>query len=357
MITNTPLITVLLPVYNVEKYIEEAIQSVLDQTFEDFEILVIDDCSTDNTLEIIETITDDRIKIIKKEANKGLIDSLNLGFSLAKGKYIARMDGDDVNELTRFEKQFNVLESNPDVIACGSWIKFFGSNEKLIKHRETHSEIVAQMLVKCPMSLGCCMLRTSAVKNIGFEDDKLHVEDYDFWTRIAWDGRLYNIQEVLYHYRGHDNQVSNKYKELQVRGDFIIQLTLFKKLNYCTNKFKDDLLSKFLLKSDTIELEEFVLFLNWIKQLRVLNTKSKVFNTIELDSIMNSIKKRVVYQIFFTNDFAGVTKKWRKKAIFKLSKDDIIYVLKLKSKERLKIISKLVKLNAPLIYFYLFEGL
>ncbi|WP_281847507.1 glycosyltransferase family 2 protein [Olleya namhaensis] len=340
MINNTPLITVLLPVYNVEKYIEEAIQSVLDQTFEDFEILVIDDCSTDNTLEIVETINDDRIKIIKKEANKGLIDSLNLGFSLAKGKYIARMDGDDVNELTRFEKQFNVLESNPDLIACGSWIKYFGGHESIIKHCEKHDAIVAQMLVKCPMSLGCCMLRTSAVIKFSFNIAKIHVEDYDFWSRIAWEGKLYNVQEVLYHYRSHESQISSLFKDIQVKGDMGIQLFLFKKIEYDEKKYSDSFFKKFLLRQEHIKVEELELFINCFKEIEALNKKKRVFETRELKIILNQIKRSVIYKIYFTNSFNEIDKKWRTQALFKLPIKDFVYVTKIKIKEKIKFLFK-----------------
>ncbi|PKG51718.1 glycosyltransferase family 2 protein [Olleya sp. 1-3] len=339
MKSKQPLISVILPVYNVERYVKEAMDSILNQTVQDFEILVIDDCSTDNTLVVIEAIEDSRIKIIKKEANKGLIDSLNLGFSLAKGKYIARMDGDDINELTRFEKQFNVLESNHDVIACGSWIKYFGGHDKVVKHSEKHDAIVAQMLVKCPMSLGCCMLRTSAVLKFSFNADKVHVEDYDFWTKIAWEGKLYNLQEVLYHYRSHDAQVSHLYRNMQAQGDVLIQLFLFKKLKYDQGRFNAAFLTKFIQKKQEIKVEEFELFLEWLKTLTLLNEKSKVFEGKELDVVLNTIKITVINNIFFNNGFQGIDKKWRKKAFFKLEVLDFIYVFKRKISERIKIIT------------------
>ena len=103
ILMNNPLISVVLPVFNVEQYIEECIESILNQSYVFFELLIIDDCSTDNTLEILRSFKDNRINIIEKSNNKGLVDSLNLGLDLAKGKYIVRIDGDDINTLKRFE--------------------------------------------------------------------------------------------------------------------------------------------------------------------------------------------------------------------------------------------------------------
>ena len=101
---ETPLVSVLLPVYNVELYIEEALCSILNQTYTNFECIVIDDASTDRTVQIIESVKDDRIVLIKKEKNTGYTKNLNEGIKLCKGKYIARMDGDDISYPERFQK-------------------------------------------------------------------------------------------------------------------------------------------------------------------------------------------------------------------------------------------------------------
>ena len=116
-----PKISVLMPVYNCELYVQEAIDSILNQTFIDFELLIIDDCSTDKTVEIINNYADKRIKLTTKPHNTGLTNSLNYGLSIAQGQYIARMDGDDVSVLDRFEKQVKFLDTNPDIILCGTW--------------------------------------------------------------------------------------------------------------------------------------------------------------------------------------------------------------------------------------------
>ena len=143
-----------MPTYNGEKYIEEAIQSVLDQTFTNFEFLIIDDGSTDNTAAIINSFKDERITYIKKHANTGIAHSLNLGIDKAKGKFIARMDDDDVSMPTRFEKQIEIFNIKPEIIVCGSSV--YSDNNKLFKVSQNHELVKIQLLFYNP-----CLLYTS----------------------------------------------------------------------------------------------------------------------------------------------------------------------------------------------------
>ena len=117
--------TVLMPVYNAEKYVAEAIDSILNQTFNDFEFLIINDGSTDNSLDIIKSYDDPRITIINNETNLGLSHTLNKGIELARGEYIIRMDADDISLSIRLEKQIEFMDSNQHIGICGSWIQTF----------------------------------------------------------------------------------------------------------------------------------------------------------------------------------------------------------------------------------------
>ena len=168
------LISVILPVFNVEKYIVECIASILNQTIQDYELLIIDDCSTDKTLEMVAGFSDNRIKIITKEKNSGLVDSLNLGMQLAKGKYIARMDGDDISVADRFEKQLQVLENDSNIKACGCWLQQFGIDNEIIKHKEFHHEIMVHMITSCAMSLGSTMFDREWALKFPFDESKKH---------------------------------------------------------------------------------------------------------------------------------------------------------------------------------------
>lgn len=331
------LISVVLPVYNVASFIKEAIDSILNQTIQDFEIIVIDDCSTDKTIEIVKSYNDERIRILTKSENKGLIDSLNIGFNAAKGKYIARMDGDDISDLKRFEKQLYVLENNPEIKVCGSWLQAFGKENKIIKHKEHHEQILVNMMVHCSMSLGSVMLDRVWAKEESFDENKKHVEDYDFWSRVIWKGKVYNIQEVLYKYRIHETQVSKTYNEIQRKGDIPIKLVFFKKLNYNPNRFEDRFLEKMFLQNEFFSIEEFSLFLEWLKTLQKQNNKLEIYNKSDFNKVVNSYKTSLIYKIYFHSNFCGVDKKWRIKALTKLSFSDFVYVLKLKIKEKIKL--------------------
>ena len=129
----SPTISVLMPVYNVEAYIGEAVESILAQTFADFELIILDDCSTDKTSDIVTTFSDSRIRYIKQPRNLGLSENLNTGIRMARGKYIARMDGDDIAVNTWLEKGKCVLDNNPDIGICSSGFEWFGSKKATVR--------------------------------------------------------------------------------------------------------------------------------------------------------------------------------------------------------------------------------
>lgn len=323
-------------VYNSESYINEAIDSVLNQTISDFEFLIIDDGSTDNSVAIIKKYRDKRINLVIKEINTGLIDSLNLGLQLAKGKYIARMDSDDINLSNRFEKQLAILEGNPEIHVCGCWLKAFGEKDHIIKHKEFHDEIVANMLIHCSMTMGSVMFEKKAFEGYQFNKEKKHVEDYDYWTRIAWECKFYNIQEVLYCYRKHKTQISALYLQKQIEGDIAIKLFLFKKLNYNTKMYSDILITKMLLLNECISIKEFSLYNKWISNILYLNKDSKVYSQKEFEKVLKILKEKTIYSLYFKKSTIGITKKWRLKSLLKLDFKDLIWILRIKGKEILK---------------------
>lgn len=333
---KNPLISVVLPIFNVELYIYDAIQSVLNQTIQDFEIIVIDDCSTDKTVDVVISFKDERIKIITKEQNKGLIDSLNIGFKTATGKYIARIDGDDINMPERFQKQLEILENNIEIKVCGCWLERFGNSNQIIKHKEYHDEIVAQLLISCSMSLGSVILNREWAQKFTFYENKKHVEDYDFWSRVAWSGKFYNIQEVLYYYRAHESQVTQLHSSTQRQGDIEIKLFLFKKLNYNTEIFLDEIITKMLLLNKPIKIWEFKLFLRWLRELVCLNNKMQVYSVIELKNVLIRIRRTALFSIYFRKSSIGITKEWRAKALFHLPLKDLLFVLNIKGREIFK---------------------
>jgi glycosyltransferase involved in cell wall biosynthesis len=224
------MVTVLLPVYNGEEYLKSAIDSILTQTYTDFEFLIINDGSTDNTEQIILSYTDPRIRYVKNEQNIKLIATLNKGLKLAKGKYIARMDADDISLPERLEKQISFLENNPNVGLCGSYLKSLGTaNNQLIGYKTNSDEIKFRLLFDTHFPHPAAVLRKDILDQFGleYEAEYIHVEDYVLWNRMAEHTDLAILPEVLVLKREHENQISLVHYQTQqkIMGDFRKALT------------------------------------------------------------------------------------------------------------------------------------
>lgn len=208
-------ITVLMPVCNAAPYIKEAVQSILSQSYTAFELLIIDDGSTDGTLDKIKRFTDPRIRLIAHPANFGLVSSLNEGIELSASEYIARMDGDDIALPNRLERQIAYMDANPDVGVCGSQAHYLGTDSVTTKPLE-HEQIRCWQLFHCTFIHPSVMIRRSVLDACGIRYLPYpHAEDYEIWNRLGDVTRLVNLPDVLMRYRLHPNQVSNKYNVLQ----------------------------------------------------------------------------------------------------------------------------------------------
>jgi glycosyltransferase involved in cell wall biosynthesis len=205
-----PVISVILPVYNGEKYVAESIDSILNQTFTDFELIIINDGSTDNSLQVLQAYQkfDTRIRLITRE-NKGLVATLNEGIDLARGAWIARMDADDISMPQRFEKQLQWLTKTKADI-CGSWIRFFGAENRPVRqHPHTDAGIKAEMLFSPGFAHPTVMMKAALVKLERYDSAWENAEDYDLWERAVRAGwKMTNVPEVLLCYRLHEQQVS-----------------------------------------------------------------------------------------------------------------------------------------------------
>ena len=205
-ISKNPVVSVVMSVYNAEKYLDAAIRSILEQTYNNFEFIIINDGSNDRSLEIIKKYKneDDRIVLISRE-NRGLISSLNEGIAKARGEYIVRMDADDISLQFRIEKQLQVMEHDKDIVVCGSWINIFGENinEKVARYFEHDKQIKANLLVSCCFAHPSVMIRKDAFthNNILYDERFKNAEDYHLWTQLAKVGKFYNIPEILLKYR------------------------------------------------------------------------------------------------------------------------------------------------------------
>ena len=216
-----PLVTVLMSVYNGEKFLCEAIESILNQSFEDFEFLIINDGSIDASREIILRYDDPRINLVDNYKNLGLIRSLNKGISLAKGKYIARMDADDISMPGRLEKQVEFMDANEQVAVCGARGILINENGQKVgdiaPNAYTSEEIDARILIMNQFIHPAVMLRKKCILDIGGYNKKAnYAEDYRMWVDLLINNhKLYNLKSVLIKYRIHEESVSVKKREKQ----------------------------------------------------------------------------------------------------------------------------------------------
>lgn len=206
-----PEISVIIPVFNAAPFLQESIESILNQTFSDFELIILNDKSTDESLEIIKKnqSKDNRVIIIDKEQNVGPANLRNEGINAARGTFIALMDADDIALPTRFEKQIAILKNNPEIGVCGTGFTFFGSKKnKTINHSNDHDAIKVSFLHSCNIGNPTVMFKKEVLGDLKFDNDYVPAEDYDLWSRLLAKTHFYNIPESLLNYRQHDNNIS-----------------------------------------------------------------------------------------------------------------------------------------------------
>ncbi|MFH1547498.1 MAG: glycosyltransferase, partial [bacterium] len=204
---SNPLVSIVIPVHNGEKYIEESIKSCLLQTYSNFEIIVVDDKSTDNTLQILKELENRESKLIIIEAEKqnGLGNVLNIGIKASSGKYIARLDADDVMYPTRLEKQVSFMEINTDVVVVGGQIDTMDENGKIIGERSyslQDSDIKKNLFLFQPFAHPAVMIRKDAAEKVGYYPENIwKVEDVMFFFKMSKVGKFANLPDKVIKYR------------------------------------------------------------------------------------------------------------------------------------------------------------
>jgi len=221
MINSVPKISVIMPVYNAEKYIDQTIDSVLNQSFENFELIIINDGSSDASHDIIKTYADDRIKYYTNAHNSGIVFSLNKAIGIAAAEYIARIDADDICYKDRLQLQFDFLESNIKVGVCSGDIALIDSNNRdlgITRLPRSSEDCNMKFLFGNPIIHPASMFRKSlALKVGGYTVGMEPAEDLDFWLKLSEISEIENIDKVLIKYRIHENSYSkvkrNEYNE------------------------------------------------------------------------------------------------------------------------------------------------
>lgn len=208
-------VSVLMPVYKTnEIYLKEAIESVLGQTFSDFEFLILDDCPTDDRESIVKSYNDKRIKYFKNEENLGITPSRNKLIDMAKGEYLAVFDHDDICLPERFAKQVEYLDTHPNVGVVGCVIKLM-SNGKLSRNPTNSDDIKRSLMSVCAVTHPASMIRKSVLmdNNIRYEEKFSPAEDYALWCRLIPYTEFHNLEDVLFLYRDHENNTSHNQRD------------------------------------------------------------------------------------------------------------------------------------------------
>jgi glycosyltransferase involved in cell wall biosynthesis len=306
-----PVISVILPVFNEDKYLKESVNSLLNQSFKNFELIIIDDASTNpETHKIIDNIKtkDNRIKAIKNETNLGLTKSLNIAIKKAQGKYIARMDADDISHKERLRIQYNFLEKNKEIGICGTWIKMFNKIHKKYISPFDHEHILVKSFIQCPFFHPTVMFRKDLFfhHNLFYNENIRYSQDYELWTRALRVTKGANIPKYLLYYRVHNNQISilkaqeqnktisyiyNNILQDLLKNNYSIQFSQTH-FNYVTGNFSVETFNKSKVGA-------------WKNFLLDANKKTRIYNTVlfknKIDILEHMIYKKYYYHLYIKN--------------------------------------------------------
>ena len=306
MIIQHPVISVLMPCYNSSRWLDEAIQSVLRQTFRNFEFIIVNDGSTDNSAEIISSYKkkDDRIIVIHKD-NSGISDSLNIGIQQARGEWIARIDADDICEATRLEKQIEKARNNYDIVFIGTGMSEIDENGTIYKkyrYPKQHKYLVRNLSTsrKFPPH-SSAFYRTDVVRKIGgYRKRIIRSQDWDLWLRLAEVGQLFAIDEYLVTIRRHSSQVTNKYgRQQKIYSKISIISWWIRRFGFPDPVDSDDETFYSFQEWVATKLDEKYLF-EYSDYIDNIKQKSRIVNSpIELFSIARYIIKNYYFLYMF----------------------------------------------------------
>jgi len=275
-----------MPVYNAGKFVEKSVKSLLDQTFRNFELIIVDDGSSDNSLKIISSFKDERIRILKNETNHGIVYSRNRGLSKTHGRYYAPFDADDVARKDKLEKQITFLDSNPEFAMIGSWAKLIDNKnmelQKKWKLNAPPERIPSIMLFRNYFVHSSIMVRSNLISQEKYSAGFDVVEDYKFCADIALHHKVYNLPEYLIQYRVHDESAMRSNRERMKAQDIKIYRYLFDLLKI--NLSDTDLNSIFALKGEQ-KIDDLVLIKeihNFLEMILLKNLDQQIFDQKQL---------------------------------------------------------------------------
>ncbi|QUA54039.1 glycosyltransferase family 2 protein [Aristaeella lactis] len=281
---NKTKVSVIMSAYNAQAFIREAVDSILNQTMGDFELLVTDDCSTDDTLKILKSYHDDRLIVIENNKQQGLTANLNSMIERSSGEYIARLDADDVSDLSRLEKQVIVLDSNPDIFMVCSYVKAIGNRSGINKPPLKHDDIAATLLFFNPITHSSVMFRNDGTKyNINYKK----AQDYELWTRLFREGkRFFTIAEPLVSFRYHHLQISNIGKTDQLAFATQVKINELQQLGIDINDKDFSFVINYLETGLIENSNELYRVLALFSEIETKNRQNKVYSKVALKRVI-----------------------------------------------------------------------
>ncbi|MGV6860144.1 MAG: glycosyltransferase family 2 protein [Putridiphycobacter sp.] len=290
------MVTVLIPNYNNEPYLIDCLNSILNQSYQKFDILIVDDGSTDKSLDIIKGFSDKRINLIQKKENSGIIDTLNIGLKHIQSKYIVRMDADDLMSPNRIEKLVHFMEENPEIGVCGSGIQQFGLSDQVIIYERNPKQNKANLLFHHSVGHASVIYRNNILKSnsILYSQGYNYIEDYKIFYDLSKVTNITSIPDVLYYYRREDY---NNYKNQDIKkeGYFKIYTELLNDLNVPITKQILEIHYEIAHNTSlTFSKNEYF---NHIKTIQIQNHKLKLFPKKELNHLLQQKKVKLLFQL------------------------------------------------------------
>lgn len=299
-----PLVSVIMPTYNTSpNMLHESIDSILDQSYEKLELIIIDDGSHNNGdyAYIRQNYKDQRIILIKNDVNSGVAVTLNKGIRKAQGKYIVRMDSDDIAEKNRIKQLVSYMEHNSDVILCGSYAKSFGAHRKSMRYPVNDPEIRAEMLFNNPFCHPTVIMRRKfLVDNQLFYPEGIANEDYAMWVQMSKypEVKFHNIPRPLLNYRIHANQVTNINRKALNRDAIVYHMIALQ--NFGVTDLEESEIETFVkvVESSTkVEQKEIDIFVSVCRRIMsLLEQKESQINRVFFSCIGKYYKKAIIKQ-------------------------------------------------------------
>ena len=328
-----------MPTYNVAPWVDEAIQSVLNQAYRDFELLVVDDGSTDDTLAHVKAISDPRIHIVVFPDNVGLADNLNRGLNLINTELVARMDGDDIAEPDWLETGIKVLDSHPDIDICSFGFQFFGTKTSLVRFPELHEDSKAQMLFGCTVIVPVMRRRVFTDNKLRYRTDTFPAEDYSLWARAYRVAKVFNVQRTLFHYRTHAKQISTARRQAQIEKSNEVRIQMLEWLNPdFTAEEKRYFLDNFV--PCKIEKHEDI---DELRRFANLMLERNFQGHYDTDALRRKFKSHIGYGVLEYVESTYFTKRYTSTAFIRLLSSGLYYSLPVKNRRKILVKCLLLK--------------